>query len=168
MGGKTSSRCARARHPQRARAYRLPARQGTFRPPPPPRSRLVYPECAVTPGRKVTGFGKSGDGRRVVGYEFTAKAYRELYHNARCRRKETGGRRGFPWVSGESTGVACPTSWARAWADFEATALCQREAPWAAAILGNAWLRRGMRMIGCLRDGVLLYYGAGYGGGARA
>ena len=94
---------------------------------------------------KVTGFGKV-DGRRVgvVGYDFTVKGSSSSYTNNRkmSHVKDTGGRRGFPVVFlGESTGVRMPDIMGEGMGmNFEGNRFLRtREAPWAAAILGNAF-----------------------------
>jgi acetyl-CoA carboxylase carboxyltransferase component len=94
---------------------------------------------------KVTGFGRI-DGRRVgvVGYDFTVKGSSSSYTNNRKMAyvKETGTRRGFPIVFlGESTGVRMPDIMGEGMGmNFEgARFLRLREAPWAAAIMGNAF-----------------------------
>ena len=94
---------------------------------------------------KVTGFGKL-DGRRVgvVGYDFTVKGSSSSYTNNRkmSHVKDTGGRRGFPIVFlGESTGVRMPDIMGEGMGmNFEGNRFLRtREAPWAAAILGNAF-----------------------------
>lgn len=94
---------------------------------------------------KITGFGKL-EGRRVgvVGYDFTVKGSSSSYTNNRkmSHVKDTGGRRGFPVVFlGESTGVRMPDIMGEGMGmNVEgARFLRTREAPWAAAILGNAF-----------------------------
>ena len=94
---------------------------------------------------KVTGFGKL-EGRRVgvVGYDFTVKGSSSSYTNNRkmSHVKDTGGRRGFPVVFlGESTGVRMPDIMGEGMGmNFEGNRFLRtREAPWAAAILGNAF-----------------------------
>jgi len=94
---------------------------------------------------KVTGFGKL-EGRRVgvVGYDFTVKGSSSSYTNNRkmSHIKDTGGRRGFPVVFlGESTGVRMPDIMGEGMGmNFEGNRFLRtREAPWAAAILGNAF-----------------------------
>ena len=94
---------------------------------------------------KVTGFGKLA-GRRigVVGYDFTVKGSSSSYTNNRkmSHVKDTGGRRGFPVVFlGESTGVRMPDIMGEGMGmNFEGNRFLRtREAPWAAAILGNAF-----------------------------
>ena len=94
---------------------------------------------------KVTGFGKL-DGRRVgvVGYDYTVKCSSSSYTNNRkmSHVKDTGGRRGFPVVFlGESTGVRMPDIMGEGMGmNFEGNRFLRtREAPWAAAILGNAF-----------------------------
>lgn len=94
---------------------------------------------------KVTGFGKL-EGRRigVVGYDFTVKASSSSYTNNRkmAHVKETGNRRGFPVVFlGESTGVRMPDIMGEGMGmNVENNRFLRtREAPWAAAVLGNAF-----------------------------
>ena len=94
---------------------------------------------------KVTGFGKL-EGRRigVVGYDFTVKGSSSSYTNNRkmSHVKETGGKRGFPVVFlGESTGVRMPDIMGEGMGmNFEGNRFLRtREAPWAAAVLGNAF-----------------------------
>lgn len=94
---------------------------------------------------KVTGFGRIG-GRRVgvVGYDFTVKGSSSSYTNNRkmAHIKDTGGRRGFPVVFlGESTGVRMPDIMGEGMGmNFEGNRFLRtREAPWVAAILGNAF-----------------------------
>jgi acetyl-CoA carboxylase carboxyltransferase component len=94
---------------------------------------------------KVTGFGRI-DGRRVgvVGYDFTVKGSSSSYTNNRkmAHVKETGGRRGFPVVFlGESTGVRMPDIMGEGMGmNIEGPRFLRaREAPWAAAVLGNAF-----------------------------
>jgi acetyl-CoA carboxylase carboxyltransferase component len=94
---------------------------------------------------KVTGFGKL-EGRRVgvVGYDFTVKASSSSYTNNRkmAHIKETGSRRGFPLVYlGESTGVRMPDIMGEGMGmNVENNRFLRtREAPWAAAVLGNAF-----------------------------
>ncbi|MPZ46921.1 MAG: methylmalonyl-CoA carboxyltransferase [Betaproteobacteria bacterium] len=94
---------------------------------------------------KVTGFGKV-DGRRVgvVGYDFTVKGSSSSYTNNRkmAHVKDTGGRRGFPVIFlGESTGVRMPDIMGEGMGmNFEGNRFLRtRDAPWAAAILGNAF-----------------------------
>lgn len=94
---------------------------------------------------KVTGFGKIS-GRRVgvVGYDFTVKGSSSSYTNNRkmSHVKDTGGRRGFPIVFlGESTGVRMPDIMGEGMGmNFEGNRFLRtRDAPWAAAILGNAF-----------------------------
>jgi acetyl-CoA carboxylase carboxyltransferase component len=94
---------------------------------------------------KVTGFGKV-EGRRVgvVGYDFTVKGSSSSYTNNRkmAHVKDVGGRRGFPVVFlGESTGVRMPDIMGEGMGmNFEgARFLRTRDAPWAAAVLGNAF-----------------------------
>jgi acetyl-CoA carboxylase carboxyltransferase component len=99
-----------------------------------------------TPGDgKVTGFGKV-DGRRVgvVGYDFTVKGSSSSYTNNRkmAHIKETGGKRGFPVVFlGESTGVRMPDIMGEGMGmNFEGPRFLRtREAPWVAAVMGNAF-----------------------------
>jgi acetyl-CoA carboxylase carboxyltransferase component len=101
---------------------------------------------ASTPGDgKVTGFGKV-DGRRVgvVGYDFTVKGSSSSYTNNRkmAHVKDTGGKRGFPVVFlGESTGVRMPDIMGEGMGmNFEGPRFLRtREAPWVAAVLGNAF-----------------------------
>ncbi len=94
---------------------------------------------------KVTGFGKL-EGRRVgvVGYDFTVKASSSSYTNNRkmAHIKDTGTRRGFPVVFlGESTGVRMPDIMGEGMGmNVEGNRFLRtREAPWAAAVLGNAF-----------------------------
>jgi methylmalonyl-CoA decarboxylase subunit alpha len=94
---------------------------------------------------KVTGFGRIA-GRRVgvVGYDFTVKGSSSSYTNNRkmAHIKETGARRGFPVVFlGESTGVRMPDIMGEGMGLSVETNrfLRLREAPWAAAILGNTF-----------------------------
>lgn len=94
---------------------------------------------------KVTGFGKV-DGRRVgvVGYDFTVKGSSSSYTNNRkmAHIKDTGSRRGFPVVFlGESTGVRMPDIMGEGMGmNFEGPRFFRmREAPWVAAVLGNAF-----------------------------
>lgn len=94
---------------------------------------------------KVTGFGRI-DGRRVgvVGYDFTVKGSSSSYTNNRKMAyiKDTGGRRGFPVVFlGESTGVRMPDIMGEGMGmNFEGNRFLRtREAPWASAVLGNAF-----------------------------
>ena len=94
---------------------------------------------------KVTGFGKLA-GRRVgvVGYDFTVKGSSSSYTNNRkmAHVKDIGTRRGFPIVFlGESTGVRMPDIMGEGMGmNFEGNRFLRtREAPWAAAILGNAF-----------------------------
>lgn len=94
---------------------------------------------------KVTGFGRI-QGRRVgvVGYDFTVKGSSSSYTNNRkmAHVKETGSRRGFPVVFlGESTGVRMPDIMGEGMGmNFEGPRFLRaREAPWAAAVLGNAF-----------------------------
>jgi acetyl-CoA carboxylase carboxyltransferase component len=94
---------------------------------------------------KITGFGKL-DGRRVgvVGYDFTVKGSSSSYTNNRkmAHVKDTGGKRGFPVVFlGESTGVRMPDIMGEGMGmNFEGSRFLRtREAPWAAAVLGNAF-----------------------------
>jgi len=94
---------------------------------------------------KVTGFGKV-EGRRVgvVGYDFTVKGSSSSYTNNRkmAHVKEIGGKRGFPVVFlGESTGVRMPDIMGEGMGmNFEGPRFLRtREAPWVAAILGNAF-----------------------------
>jgi acetyl-CoA carboxylase carboxyltransferase component len=94
---------------------------------------------------KVTGFGRI-DGRRVgvVGYDFTVKGSSSSYTNNRkmAHIKDTGGKRGFPVVFlGESTGVRMPDIMGEGMGmNFEGPRFLRtREAPWAAAVLGNAF-----------------------------
>ncbi|MBX9810833.1 MAG: methylmalonyl-CoA carboxyltransferase [Burkholderiales bacterium] len=94
---------------------------------------------------KVTGFGKI-EGRRVgvVGYDFTVKASSSSYTNNRkmAHIKDTGGRRGFPVIFlGESTGVRMPDIMGEGMGmNFEGNRFLRtRDAPWVAAILGNAF-----------------------------
>ena len=94
---------------------------------------------------KVTGFGKL-EGRRVgvVGYDFTVKASSSSYTNNRkmAHIKDTGARRGFPVVFlGESTGVRMPDIMGEGMGmNVENNRFLRtREAPWAAAVLGNAF-----------------------------
>jgi acetyl-CoA carboxylase carboxyltransferase component len=99
-----------------------------------------------TPGDgKVTGFGRI-EGRRVgvVGYDFTVKGSSSSYTNNRkmAHVKDTGGRRGFPVVFlGESTGVRMPDIMGEGMGmNFEGPRFLRtREAPWVAAVLGNAF-----------------------------
>ena len=94
---------------------------------------------------KGTGFGRI-DGRRVgvVGYDFTVKGSSSSYTNNRkmVHIKETGGKRGFPVVFlGESTGVRMPDIMGEGMGmNFEGSRFLRaREAPWVAAVLGNAF-----------------------------
>jgi acetyl-CoA carboxylase carboxyltransferase component len=94
---------------------------------------------------KVTGFGKV-EGRRVgvVGYDFTVKGSSSSYTNNRkmAHVKDIGGKRGFPVVFlGESTGVRMPDIMGEGMGmNFEGPRFLRtREAPWAAAVLGNAF-----------------------------
>ena len=94
---------------------------------------------------KVTGFGRI-EGRRVgvVGYDFTVKGSSSSYTNNRkmSHVKDTSGRRGFPVVFlGESTGVRMPDIMGEGMGmNAEGNRFLRtREAPWAAAILGNAF-----------------------------
>jgi methylmalonyl-CoA decarboxylase subunit alpha len=94
---------------------------------------------------KVTGFGRI-DGRRVgvVGYDFTVKGSSSSYTNNRkmAHVKDTGGKRGFPVVFlGESTGVRMPDIMGEGMGmNFEGPRFLRtRDAPWVAAILGNAF-----------------------------
>lgn len=94
---------------------------------------------------KVTGFGKV-EGRRVgvVGYDFTVKGSSSSYTNNRkmAHVKDTGGRRGFPVVFlGESTGVRMPDIMGEGMGmNVENNRFLRtREAPWVAAVLGNAF-----------------------------
>lgn len=94
---------------------------------------------------KVTGFGKIA-GRRVgvVGYDFTVKGSSSSYTNNRkmAHVKEIGGKRGFPVVFlGESTGVRMPDIMGEGMGmNFEGPRFLRvREAPWVAAIMGNAF-----------------------------
>jgi len=94
---------------------------------------------------KVTGFAKI-DGRRVgvVGYDFTVKGSSSSYTNNRkmAHVKDTGGKRGFPVVFlGESTGVRMPDIMGEGMGmNFEGPRFLRtREAPWVAAVLGNAF-----------------------------
>jgi acetyl-CoA carboxylase carboxyltransferase component len=99
-----------------------------------------------TPGDgKVTGFGKI-HGRRVgvVSYDFTVKGSSSSYTNNRkmSHVKDTGGRRGFPVIFlGESTGVRMPDIMGEGMGmNIEGNRFLRtRDAPWAAAILGNAF-----------------------------
>jgi len=94
---------------------------------------------------KVTGFGRIG-GRRVgvVGYDFTVKGSSSSYTNNRkmAHVKDTGGKRGFPVVFlGESTGVRMPDIMGEGMGmNFEGPRFLRtREAPWVAAVMGNAF-----------------------------
>jgi methylmalonyl-CoA decarboxylase subunit alpha len=94
---------------------------------------------------KVTGFGKI-NGRRVgvVGYDFTVKGSSSSYTNNRkmAHVKDIGGKRGFPVVFlGESTGVRMPDIMGEGMGmNFEGPRFLRtREAPWVAAVLGNAF-----------------------------
>lgn len=94
---------------------------------------------------KVTGFGRI-DGRRVgvVGYDFTVKGSSSSYTNNRkmAHVKDTGARRGFPVVFlGESTGVRMPDIMGEGMGmNFEGPRFLRpREAPWVAAVMGNAF-----------------------------
>lgn len=94
---------------------------------------------------KVTGFGRIA-GRRVgvVGYDFTVKGSSSSYTNNRkmAHVKEIGGKRGFPVVFlGESTGVRMPDIMGEGMGmNFEGPRFLRiREAPWVAAIMGNAF-----------------------------
>ncbi|MBX3664711.1 MAG: methylmalonyl-CoA carboxyltransferase [Burkholderiales bacterium] len=94
---------------------------------------------------KVTGFGRVS-GRRVgvVGYDFTVKGSSSSYTNNRkmAHVKEIGGKRGFPVVFlGESTGVRMPDIMGEGMGmNFEGPRFLRiREAPWVAAIMGNAF-----------------------------
>ena len=99
-----------------------------------------------TPGDgKITGFGKL-DGRRVgvVSYDFTVKGSSSSYTNNRkmSHVKDIGGRRGFPVVFlGESTGVRMPDIMGEGMGmNVEGNRFLRtREAPWVAAVLGNAF-----------------------------
>lgn len=100
----------------------------------------------ATPGDgKVTGFGKIA-GRRVgvVGYDFTVKGSSSSYTNNRkmAHIKETSGKRGFPVIFlGESTGVRMPDIMGEGMGlTVESNRFLRtREAPWVAAVLGNAF-----------------------------
>ena len=101
-------------------------------------------ESTPTDG-KVTGFGKIA-GRRVgvVGYDFTVKGSSSSFTNNRkmSHIKDTGRRRGFPIVFlSESTGVRMPDIMGEGMGlTVESDRFFRtREAPWAAAILGNAY-----------------------------
>lgn len=94
---------------------------------------------------KVTGFGKV-EGRRVgvVGYDFTVKGSSSSYTNNRkmAHVKDIGCKRGFPVVFlGESTGVRMPDIMGEGMGmNFEGPRFLRtREAPWVAAVLGNAF-----------------------------
>jgi acetyl-CoA carboxylase carboxyltransferase component len=94
---------------------------------------------------KITGFGKL-DGRRVgvVAYDFTVKGSSSSYTNNRkmSHVKDTAGRRGFPIVFlGESTGVRMPDIMGEGMGmNVEGNRFLRtREAPWVAAVLGNAF-----------------------------
>ena len=94
---------------------------------------------------KITGFGKL-EGRRVgiVGYDFTVKGSSSSYTNNRkmAHVKDTAGRRGFPVVFlGESTGVRMPDIMGEGMGmNVEGNRFLRtREAPWVAAVLGNAF-----------------------------
>jgi acetyl-CoA carboxylase carboxyltransferase component len=94
---------------------------------------------------KITGFGKL-DGRRVgvVSYDFTVKGSSSSYTNNRkmSHVKDTSGRRGFPVIFlGESTGVRMPDIMGEGMGmNVEGNRFLRiREAPWAAAVLGNAF-----------------------------
>ncbi len=94
---------------------------------------------------KVTGFGKL-DGRRVgvVGYDFTVKGSSSSYTNNRkmAHVKDIGGKRGFPVIFlGESAGVRMPDIMGEGMGmNFEGPRFLRtRDAPWVAAILGNAF-----------------------------
>jgi acetyl-CoA carboxylase carboxyltransferase component len=94
---------------------------------------------------KVTGFGKL-EGRRVgvVGYDFTVKGSSSSYTNNRkmSHVKDLGSRRGFPVVFlGESTGVRMPDIMGEGMGmNLEGNRFLRtREAPWATAVLGNAF-----------------------------
>jgi methylmalonyl-CoA decarboxylase subunit alpha len=94
---------------------------------------------------KVTGFGKI-NGRRVgvVGYDFTVKGSSSSFTNNRkmSHIKDTGRKRGFPIVFlNESTGVRMPDVMGEGMGlTVESDRFLRtREAPWATAILGNAY-----------------------------
>ncbi len=94
---------------------------------------------------KITGFGRL-EGRRVgvVSYDFTVKGSSSSYTNNRkmSHVKEIGSRRGFPVVFlGESTGVRMPDIMGEGMGmNVEGNRFLRtREAPWAAAVLGNAF-----------------------------
>ncbi|MGH8620308.1 MAG: acyl-CoA carboxylase subunit beta [Burkholderiales bacterium] len=101
-------------------------------------------ESTPTDG-KITGFGKL-EGRRVgvVSYDFTVKGSSSSYTNNRkmSHVKDIGGRRGFPIVFlGESTGVRMPDIMGEGMGmNVEGNRFLRtREAPWATAVLGNAF-----------------------------
>ncbi len=113
---------------------------------------------------KVTGFGKIG-GRRVgvVGYDFTVKGSSSSFTNNRkmSHIKETGAKRGFPIVFlNESTGVRMPDIMGEGMglAVESNRFLRAREAPWAAAILGNAFGSAGWHA--CCSDFCVMRKGA--------
>jgi acetyl-CoA carboxylase carboxyltransferase component len=99
-----------------------------------------------TPGDgKVTGFGRIENRRvGVVGYDFTVKGSSSSYTNNRkmAHVKDTAAKRGFPVVFlGESTGVRMPDIMGEGMGmNFEGPRFLRtREAPWAAAVMGNAF-----------------------------
>jgi methylmalonyl-CoA decarboxylase subunit alpha len=80
----------------------------------------------------------------VVGYDFTVKGSSSSYTNNRkmAHVKDTGGRRGFPVIFlGESNGVRMPDIMGEGMGmNLEGNRfLRSREAPWVAAVLGNAF-----------------------------
>ena len=94
---------------------------------------------------KVTGFGRI-DGRRVgvVGYDFTVKGSSSSFTNNRkmSHIKDASRKRGFPVVFlNESTGVRMPDIMGEGMGlSVESDRfLRNRESPWVAAILGNAY-----------------------------
>ena len=118
-----------------------------------------------TPGDgKVTGFGRIA-GRRVgvVGYDFTVKGSSSSFTNNRkmAHIKDTGARRGFPVVFlNESTGVRMPDIMGEGMGlAVESTRfLRSREAPWATALLGNAFGSAGWHA--CCSDFCVMRKGA--------
>lgn len=113
---------------------------------------------------KVTGFGRI-DGRRVgvVGYDFTVKGSSSSFTNNRkmSHVKDTGRRRGFPIVFlNESTGVRMPDIMGEGMGlTVESDRfLRNREAPWATAILGNAYGSAGWHA--CCSDFCVMRKGA--------
>jgi acetyl-CoA carboxylase carboxyltransferase component len=113
---------------------------------------------------KVTGFGKIA-GRRVgvVGYDFTVKGSSSSFTNNRkmAHIKDTGAKRGFPIVFlNESTGVRMPDVMGEGMglAVESSRFLRAREAPWATAILGNAFGSAGWHA--CCSDFCVMRKGA--------